>query len=113
MSWQLGTGHAKKPGGSPLDMVNQMAITWGVIGPRRLFHDGDYAKLILSFVAIFAIAELILLIASRKWKLIKEIKLLVILATTVGMPPAVPANLNSWFFVGLVFPVVAIYWLFR
>ncbi|KAG5512742.1 hypothetical protein RHGRI_038850 [Rhododendron griersonianum] len=23
------------------------------------------------------------------------------------MPPAVPANLNSWFFVGLVFPKVA------
>ncbi|KAI8562227.1 hypothetical protein RHMOL_Rhmol03G0018300 [Rhododendron molle] len=95
VSWHIGTGYAEKPGGSPLDMVYQTAIMWGVISPRHLFHDGNYVKLILSFVAIFAIAELILLIASRKWKLIGEIKLPVILAATVGMPPAGPANLNS------------------
>lgn len=83
------------------------SIIWGVIGPRRMFTDGVYPKM-LWFFFIGALAPLPVYLLSRKYpekKWITLINMPLILGGTSNMPPARSLSYLLWGTVGIFFNV--------
>lgn len=95
------------PGSCPsLDMYDTTTTIWAILGSSRILADGNYTRFMISVVCVFTIAEFFSFILSNKWTFLKKIKLPIILAATSVFPAAIPANINSWFLVGISFPYI-------
>ncbi|KAI8562212.1 hypothetical protein RHMOL_Rhmol03G0017100 [Rhododendron molle] len=90
-----------------LDVFYNTTYMWAFLGSDRILNEGNYDVLGLWFIVVSAVAQVLLLILSRKWKFLQYINLPIILAVSSGMPPAMAAYMNSWLAVGIIFPFVA------
>lgn len=90
-----------------LDSLNETTYMWSVVGTRRIIQDGGYTSLFLAVIGISMVAEILVSISSRKWKIMRYIILPIILGATVGIPPTLPATINTWLVVGITFPFIA------
>lgn len=100
------------PEGSPWtcpgdNVFYSASIIWGVIGPKRMFTDGVYPKMMWFFL-VGAVAPLPVYLLSRKYpekKWISLINMPLILGATSNMPPARSLNYLLWGSVGIFFNV--------
>ncbi|KAK1291129.1 Oligopeptide transporter 5 [Acorus calamus] len=82
-------------------------IIWGLVGPSRVFFpSGLYSKLFLFFI-VGAISPVPIWVLARsfphkKWIELVNIPIIFVGAATM-MPPIMPMNYWSWFFVGIIF----------
>jgi len=81
------------------------SITWGLIGPARMFGIGQmYNPLMWSLLA-GAILPVPFWFLTRRWpdSWVRHINVPIMLAGLVWIPPATGINYSSWFLVGFIF----------
>ncbi|CAD5176891.1 unnamed protein product, partial [Musa acuminata subsp. malaccensis] len=105
------------PKGSPWTCPTErrffsVGVTWGVIGPAKMFYPHGTYSIIFVFFIIGLLAPVPVWILSRIYPEKKWIRLInwpVIFSVGHAMPPATPVNFWSWFVVGIIFN----YFIFR
>lgn len=90
-----------------LDTLQGTTNMWGVVGTRRILQDGGYISLFLAVIVLSMAAEILVSLSSRKWKFMRYVNLPIILGVTQGVPPTLPATINTWLAVGILFPIIA------
>ncbi|CAL9181891.1 unnamed protein product, partial [Musa hybrid cultivar] len=83
-----------------------IGVTWGVIGPIRMFYPHGMYSIIFIFIIIGFLAPVGVWILSRVYLEKTWIKLInwpVIFSVGTIVPPGTPVNVWSWFITGLIF----------
>ncbi|XP_029125425.1 oligopeptide transporter 7 [Cajanus cajan] len=98
------------PAGSPWicpgdHVFYDISVTWGLIGPRRMFGDLGHYSAINWFFLAGAIAPFLVWLAHKAFPQKQWIRLInvpVLLGAIAVMPPATAVNYTSWVLVGFV-----------
>lgn len=118
MNWTLGNipdvcsrlqkGHFTCPNGRAFF---SSSITWGVIGPHRMFGPGSTYSAIHYYWLIGALLPIIFYILMRlaPKSPARYLNAPVMLGAMAWLPPAAPISFSSWAIIGLVFN----YWIMR
>ena len=83
-----------------------LGVTWGVIGPTRMFYPHGTYSIIFIFIIIGFLAPVGVWILSRVYPEKTWIKLInwpVIFSVGTIVPLGTPVNIWSWFITGLIF----------
>ncbi|THU48677.1 hypothetical protein C4D60_Mb06t01530 [Musa balbisiana] len=83
-----------------------IGVTWGVIGPIRMFYPHGTYSIIFIFIIIGLLAPVGVWMLSRVYPQKTWIKLInwpVIFSVGTIVPPGTPVNVWSWFITGLIF----------
>lgn len=112
MNWTLGTisGACEAEQGSNFTCPNgrtffSSSITWGVIGPRRMFGPGSIYASFNWFWLIGALLPIAFFVLARVYphKRLRFLHAPVMLGAMSWLPPATPLSFSSWAIVGLIF----------
>ncbi|CAL9117331.1 unnamed protein product [Musa textilis] len=99
------------PKGSPWTcpferMSFSIGVTWGVVGPTKMFYPHGTYSIVFIFIIIGLIAPVIVWMLSRVYPEKTWIRLInwpVIFSIGTIVPPGTPVNVWSWFITGLIF----------
>ncbi|KAF2162461.1 hypothetical protein M409DRAFT_69069 [Zasmidium cellare ATCC 36951] len=81
------------------------SITWGVIGPHRMFSKGSIYVALQYFWVLGALLPIVFWVVCRatKSKLLSDLHAPVMIGAMGWLPPATPLSFASWAIVGLIF----------